>query len=524
MFALRGEANGFRKGNERMTHPRFSLVQLEFRGQVSPIPSERMPLGVTFAHESGQTVTVPGFWDGDDRYLVRFCPELEGRWTWSSTSDADEMAGRAGEFDVGEALPGEHGPVRVAATFHFAHADGTPFRPVGSTVYNWLHQDQPLFGETLDSVAAAGFTKLRFLVFPQAGGYVEHFPELLPFERGAYDGSDGRFDVSRPVVDFFRRLDAAVELLQTRGIQAEILIFNAYDNGHFGLDTLTEEEDAAYLRYLVARLSAYPNVWWSLCNEFDILDRPTSRWDAAGTLLADLDPHGHLRSIHNWVRLYDHNQPWVTHASIQLGQAVTDAGRASLFRDVYRKPIVLDEIKYEGDVPERWGHLTAQQLVHEFWIATVSGCYASHGESFMLENGSLHIVEGGRLRGQSPARLGFLRSILEEVDGAGLDPIDNWWDDDFVVGIPRRLYLQYLGTDAPAAWTFRLPQGMSGDRLEVGDRFEVDVIDTWNMTVTPVDRDFELTEVRRNDAYAADAAPVELPQGQALAIRIRAAR
>jgi hypothetical protein len=453
------------------------------------------------------------------------------------------MAGRTGEFVVGEALPGEHGPVRVVSTFHFAHVDGTPFRPVGSTVYNWLHQNEPLFGETVDSVVAAGFTKLRFMVFPQAGNYVEHFPELLPFERGP----DGRFDVSRPVIDFFLRLDAAVELLQSRGIQAEILIFNAYDNGYFGLDTLTEAEDSVYLRYLVARLSAYPNVWWSLCNEFDILDRPASRWDAAGTLLAGLDPHRHLRSIHNWVRLYDNNQPWVTHASIQLGQAVTDVGRASLFRDVYRKPVVLDEIKYEGDVPERWGRLTAQQLVHEFWVATVSGCYASHGESFVLEDGSLHIVEGGRLRGESPARLGFLRGILEEVDGAGLDPIDNWWDDDFVVGIPWRLYLQYLGpqylgpqylgpqylglhylgTDAPDSWTFRLPQGMSGDRLELGDRFEVDVIDTWNMTVTPVGRVFELTEVRRNAAYAAyaaHAAPVELPQGEALAIRVRAAR
>jgi len=500
-----------------MTHPLFSIVQLEFRGPAVPIPIDRMPLSVTFAHESGGRITVPGFWDGGDRYLVRFCPELEGGWEWSSESDAPELALGTGRFVVGEARHGEHGPVRVAATFHFVHADGTPFRPVGGTVYNWLHQDEPLHGETVEAVAAAGFNKLRFMVFPQAGGYVEHFPALLPFERGA----DGRHDVTKPVFEFFRRLDESVARLASRGIEAEVLIFNAYDNGCFGLDTLTEDEDAVYLRYLVARLSAHANVWWSLCNEFDILDRPIERWDAAGALLAALDPHHHLRSIHNWVRLYDHTRPWVTHASVQLGQATEGFGRASLLRDAYLKPVLLDEIKYEGDVPERWGHLTGQQLVHQFWIATVSGCYASHGESFVLDDGSLHIVEGGRMRGQAPARLAFLRRLLEQVPGPGLDPVDDWWDPAFVAGVPRQVYLQYLGRQAPASWTFRLPQGRHGDRLQVGDRFEVDIIDTWNMTVAPVPGAFVLTEVGRNDAYAAGAAPVELPKGEALVLRIR---
>jgi hypothetical protein len=46
------------------------------------------------------------------------------------------------------------------------------------------------------------------------------------------------------------------------------------------------------------------------------------------------------------------------------------------------------------------------------------------------------------------------------------------------------------------------------------------VIDTWNMTVTPVGRRFTLDDVQRNDAYARAAAPVELPEGEALALRI----
>jgi hypothetical protein len=500
------------------SHPVHTPFELAFEGPDVPIPADRVPLTARFVGPGAQERTVLGFWDGGRRYLVRFAPEVPGSWTWQTASDEPLLDGHQGRLDV--VASSTRGPVRVAGRFHFAHADGTPFRPVGTTVYNWIHQGEALRAQTIDAVAEAGFDKLRFMVFPQAGNYVEHDPELLPFER---DG-DG-WDVSRPSVAFFRRLDDLVAALGDRGIQADVLVFNAYDRGVFGLDGLTEEQDAAYLRYLVARLGAFPHVWWSLCNEFDQLtDRPAERWDRMGELLARVDAHDHLRSIHNWVELHDHNQAWITHASIQNGHVTTEFGRANLYRDVYGKPVVLDEIKYEGDTPERWGDLDAAQLVHQFWIATVAGCYASHGESFVTESGSLHIVEGGRLRGQSPARLAFLRRILEGLRIPGLDPIDKWDDPAHVAGVARDQYVQYLGRRAPAQWSFRLPQGGDGERLEVGDTFEVSVIDTWNMTVEPVGRPFVITEVKRNDAYAGESEPVSLPEGEALALLITRVR
>lgn len=495
-------------------HPVHRPLELEFTGPETPIPADRVPLRATFSHADGDTREVLGFWDGGRRYAVRFAPPTAGRWAWRTHADDPGLDGHEGAID---AVPSsEPGPVGVAARFHFAHGDGTPFRPVGTTVYNWIHQDDALRRETIEAVAGAGFNKLRFMVFPQGGDYVGPDPDLMPFARTP----DG-WDVSRPDPTFFRRLDTLVTELGDRGIQADVLIFNAYDRGAFGLDALTEEQDAAYLRYLVARLGAHAHVWWSLCNEFDLMaDRPADRWDRMGELLAEIDAHGHLRSIHNWIELHDHNQPWVTHASIQNGHATTDFGRANLYRDAYGKPIVLDEIKYEGDTPERWGNLTAAQLVHQFWVATVAGCYASHGESFVTPSGSLHIVEGGRLRGESPARLAFLRGVLEELRVAGLDPIDKWDDPAFVAGVARDQYVQYLGRSAPAQWSFRLPQGNTGERLRPGDAFEVSIVDTWNTTVTPSGRRFVLTDVRRNDAYAADAAPLDLPEGEAVALVI----
>ncbi|MFE7504723.1 DUF4038 domain-containing protein [Promicromonospora sp. NPDC057488] len=492
----------------------YDTVELSFRGDDALPVGGQPPFTVRLTcDDGGEPVVVAGFWDGGHDYRARFCAEREGRWTWEVADARTALDRTAGAFDVrGARGPG---PVRVAHRFHFAHADGTPFRPVGTTAYNWLHQDEPLFGDTVAAIAEAGFNKLRFMVFPQAGGYVEHVPELLPFER-----AEGRWDVSRPVPAFFRRLDAAVATLGEHGIQADVLLLNAYDRGFFGLDGLSEQEDAVYLRYLVARLAAHPNVWWSLCNEFDQLERPAERWDRAGALLAELDPHQHLRSIHNWVELYDNNQPWVTHASLQNGSATTEPGRANLYRDVWGKPVVLDEIKYEGDIPLRWGDLDARQLVHQFWNTTVAGCYASHGESFVTPSGSLHMVEGGRLRGAAPARLAFLREVLDGLDVPGLDPIDKWDDPAHVAGAPRRQYVQYLGRSAPEQWEFRLPVGFPGERPEPGDEFVVDVVDTWHMTVERVPGRFSLTDVGRNEARDRASDPVPLPRGEAVALLV----
>ena len=263
--------------------------------------------------------------------------------------------------------------------------------------------------------------------------------------------------MSRPVVAFFRRLDDAVAALAPGGIQADVLIFNAYDRGQFGFDRFTEAEDAAYLRYLVARLSAYPNVWWSLCNEFDQLERarPDERWTRVGALLAEIDPHDHRARSTTGCDLYDNNRSWVTHASIQNGRRHRTSGGPRCSATCGEKPVVLDEIKYEGDIPERWGYIEPQQLVHQFWIATVAGLLRLARRELRDRDGSLHMVEGGALpRGESPARLAFLRrrsSTRSTV--AGLDPIDNWWDDRRTSpACPGEQYLQYLGRSAPASW------------------------------------------------------------------------
>ena len=116
---------------------------------------------------------------------------------------------------------------------------------------------------------------------------------------------------------------------------------------------------------VVARLSAYRNVWWSMANEWDLVkckhegvpDSPVV-WDRLFEVLAEEDKFGHLTSIHNCMVLYDHSKPWITHISSQGGYDM-----AHIKLKYAPKPIVWDEVMYEGDIPSGWGGLTGGQMV-----------------------------------------------------------------------------------------------------------------------------------------------------------------
>jgi hypothetical protein len=361
-------------------------------------------------------------------------PESTGRWHYETKSNVWPLTGRTGDFDVIAPGAGNHGPVRVRNTFHFGYADGTPYKPVGTTIYNWLDTPEEWQEQTLRTLAAGPFNKARMLVLPQAEPFRKNFaPPRWPFA-----GKPPRdWDLDRFNPDFFRHYEKRLGQLRDLGIEADVILFNPYGKP-WGFDTMSAARDERYVRYVVARFAAYRNVWWSLANEFDFIrTKTTADWDHLFQVIRSADPGNHLRSIHNGALIYDHNQPWVTHVSMQNGAAVEESGRAELYRDVWRKPVVYDEVKYEGDSPLRWGNLSGRELVHRFWSGTVAGTYVGHGDYFHSGENDTWTSFGGNLQGESAPRLAFLRRVLEAGPAEGLDPIDKWQDPD-TAGQPGR--------------------------------------------------------------------------------------
>ena len=236
---------------------------------------------------------------------------------------------------------------------------------------------------------------------------------MLPFPfNGTPDATGKANDYTRFNPEYFQRLEKRLLQLQAAGIEADCILFHPYDA--WGYKAMPNEVDDFYLRYAIARLAAFRNVWWSIANEYDLVRAKTmSDWDHFFRVVQAEDPYSHLRSIHHSRVIYDHSKPWCTHASLQSYDFEKSAER----RLAWNKPIIYDEIQYEGDVERRWGNLSAEEMTRRFWLATIYGSYASHGEVFISADSGPHAHESswsdaGRLRGDSASRIKFLRDLV----------------------------------------------------------------------------------------------------------------
>ncbi|WP_288381111.1 DUF5605 domain-containing protein [uncultured Massilia sp.] len=488
---------------------KWGVYEVVLKGADAGNPFIDLELGATFTQGS-ESYAPEGFYDGDGTYRIRFMPPSAGQWRWVTRSNHPDLDGKKGAF---VAVEGKNkGPVRVANVHHFAHADGTPFRPFGTTIYEWAFQPEAKKRQTLETLRKTAFNKARMLaVPPYKPYYLSGATRLTDFPFVGSSRAD--FDFSRFNPVYFRNLERDVQRLSDLGIQVDLILFRPYDKGQWGFDTTSDAVNQRFVRYMVARFAAYQNIWWSMANENSYIKHLGDEdFDRYFQIVQKHDPYGHLRSIHNADRIYDYNKPWVTHVSLQYYNAVKVFGVSPLLRDIYRKPIVHDEINYEGNSASRWGQLSGEELTRRFWIALTGGAYATHGE--ILDNG--WIGGGGYLAGASPERIAFLRTIVEAGPKEGLKPIDQLFVMN-TAGKAGEYYLMYFGDERPSEWRFELPVG----ELRSGMQFKVDVIDTWNMTITPVAGTFSIGELTRYRVADQDKRSVALPGKPYMALRIQ---
>ena len=467
----------------------WDIFELCLEGIKAGNPFIEVSLSACFRFKS-KVVEVDGFYDGDGIYKVRFMPDTEGIWTYSTKSNCTALDDVTGEFLCTAPSGNNHGPVRVINTYHFSYEDGTPYFPVGTTCYVWNHQGEELEELTLKTLKTAPFNKLRMCVFPKHYDYNKNEPVYYPFEGSL----ETRWDFTKFNPEFFRHLEKCIGDLCNLGIEADLILFHPYD--HWGFSTMDPKSDDRYLRYIVARLAACRNIWWSFANEYDLMKAKTmTDWDRFFKTVQECDPYQHLRSIHNAGVFYDHGKPWVTHCSIQHW----DINKVYEWRNLYGKPVVVDECCYEGNINHDWGNITGEEMVCRFWEGFFRGGYVGHGETYMHPEDILWWSKGGMLYGTSPARIAFLRMIIEDGPAEGFTPWHNGWNVAYA-GKAGEYLLMYLGIRQPSFKDIELPEN---------SRFNVDIIDTWEMTITTLEGEFS------------GKFRIDLPGKQFIALRFR---
>jgi len=447
----------------------WGRFEASFPGPSGGNPFLDVQLTADFVQEN-RTVRVTGFYDGGGTYRIRFMPDRPGRWTYATRSNAPDLNGKTGAFQATPPTAENHGPVQVAHQFHFAHADGTPYFPFGTTCYSAGFLGEPFEQQTFDGLKAAGFNKVRLCLLPKPVTGAP--PVALPFEPAADSPGKGspQFDTTRLNPAYFQHFERVIEKLNALGVQADVILFHPYDA--WGFRSMPAASDDLYLRYAIARLAAYRNVWWSVANEYDLVKSKTlSDWDRFFQIITESDPSGHLRSIHHSREIYDNTKPWVTHASLQK----FDFDKAGSFRKAWGKPIIYDEIQYEGNIARRWGNLSAEEMTRRFWLAIIHGAYATHGETFITPPGEPVWSDSGKLRGASGPRIRFLRDLVTRITRDGLTELEGAYYPS--AGKESELYLTYFDYHAPGEYDFPLPAGV---------HFRATLIDPFAMTAQEI--------------------------------------
>ncbi len=498
---------------------RWGVFECTLTAQIQKNPFTDQKIQGTFTSRSEQK-DVDGFYDGNGEFRVRFMPSFEETYTFEISLDSTEVTWE-GEFSVSPAGKGNHGPVRVADTFHFAYEDGTPHRPIGTTCYVWELQSEELQKQTLKTLSEGYFNKIRFCIFPKHYDYNLNEPISYPYEGTPMDSSvltsdnfnlytgkteGNSWDFTRFNPEHFRGIERSILALQELGIEADIIVMHPYDR--WGFSSMSEEEDDLYWTYLLSRLSAFRNVWWSLANEYDLMEtKSIADWERYANLITVHDPYSHLRSIHNCKNFYDFSRPWITHCSIQRTQMYVCSEEVDQYRTRYKKPVVLDEIGYEGTIQHGWGNLSGKELVRRFWEAACRGGYGGHGETYYREDRILWWSHGGVLHGESQERIRFLREIIEDIPTTGLKYLPGRSDeicaipDIFTPGSVKvyDYYLIYYGYTRPSFKEYYFDDEST---------FSVEVIDTWDMRV-------------ENRGTFTGKFRIDLPGKEYMALRIR---
>ncbi len=257
-----------------------------------------------FTSPSGKIKVIDGFYDGDNTWRLRFVPNEEGEWSYQLRGEGVEILQHGKINCIG--MIG-HGFIRIHQQnpFSFAKDDGTPFFPMGDTCYG-LHDDSPITKELREAYLEMRRSQNFNFVRMQTGGSYERAQKDSAF--WAWGGTAQNPDLDRFNPVFFHSLDSLIFQLRDYGMNVELLLLNFYRLPFTDPKTWTPERERLWLHYLLARYSAFDNIFmWTIANEYEThpdgkyrLDVPEDvEWvKSTARFIKKNDPYNHLVTVH----------------------------------------------------------------------------------------------------------------------------------------------------------------------------------------------------------------------------------
>ena len=425
-------------------------------------PLNTRTFDVTFTN-GHVTFKMPGFWDGDNVWRVRFALPSEGTWTYttefSDTTDSG-VHDKTGKITVEEYLGDldiyKHGFVKTQAnTRYFMYADGTPFFYLGDTHWTMLSEEFDSAGLRADGIETD--SHFKYIVDKRVEqGFTVYQSEPIGAKFDLTNGLDAS-DIKG-----FKDADKYFKYIADKGLvhansqffftseMSQLVAGKSQAEYQAILDTLT--------RYWIARFGAYP-VMYTVAQEVDndyYSGMDITPWKYVLKSLYEQDPYHNPISAHQEAAEHEinnskYNETAASNSSFrdvtghtwwatQWKAKLNDTFDYEIVKDYWNngqgKPIVSYEGNYDGYWTNEYGARA------QGWVAFLNGM-AGHGygaidmwaynsnfdsEALVERNGVTISVEekrthwGTSIKYATGDQMGYMREFFENYEWWNLTP------------------------------------------------------------------------------------------------------
>ena len=448
----------------------FVEVIVNVEGPDARNPFTDATLRGSFGKAGGSAATsVDGFCDSADGsvFRIRFMPSSPGDYTYS-------VAYRQGSFEMTHkgafrASDGHRrGPVRVDSKYpwHFIwEGTGEHYFFNGTTAF-WLMgwREERTIDYCIERLIGLKINRMRVLLAGAANIYWgepvmtgDNFTYFLrPWVAEAPQSFDHPgIDFARFNVPYWQKWERMLRFARDRNVIISVI---QDISTHKAQPVAGSEDERRYLRYAVARLSAFSNITWDLGDDLDSFR--DEKWaHETGTLIESWDPYRHLASSHPVHREHqDRASDWFGFTSIQNWSRSQHALMLEE-RQIQMKtgriiPQANEEYGYEDHYP-RWAPQpdgdSAETLRQVAWDIAMAGAYGTAGESCRRGTNIWPDTGGGWINGRGDDTMVMLKGYEHMVD---FFTSFEWWKPEphdelvskgaYCLAKPGEIYAVYL--------------------------------------------------------------------------------
>ena len=317
---------------------------------------------VTFSGPGGKSLVHPAFWDGSNRWLVRFAPVSIGDWTYSTTCSNPADTGLNGQtgaltcvaYTGNKKIYQRGWPKKIDDERFLFYDDGTPFYWLGDTHWSFA------IYERWDESNKDGFdSQFRGMVDTRVSQEFTVYQSNLLGNVIIEDDSDANGFFIRNTkfqsinIDFFQKnLDLKMAYIAQQGL-VNVIGFSWYD--FLQKDYVAQMK--RFARYIVARYGAYPIIW-SIAGEapgYAATDTMIDRWRQIALETQKDDGFQHLITVHGTnerpLPSYYVGESWYSFSLGQMGHGNTSMN-VSNYEDFFKQfpdiPYVEGEAVYDN--------------------------------------------------------------------------------------------------------------------------------------------------------------------------------